>query len=176
LRFRLSYWYGYINLYDIYFYDLFLNRRGGLPVLFEAGKLPLDGVADLGECFFACFSLRAAAGDRRTLRNRISVFFLLDQHSKAPRRVRNDLPRISRGQLNPPPRSRNSKRCNTFRRCGNPVHGVCESLRLFDSISLAADALFVQNPASFSQGVRREDGAIAILEAHRLSSGVGGFT
>ena len=57
MRFRLSLRCGYINLDDIYFNDLFLNRRDWLPVLFEAGKLPLDGVADLGEYFFACFSL-----------------------------------------------------------------------------------------------------------------------
>lgn len=145
-------------------------------MLFEAGKLPLDGVADLGECFFACFSLRDAAGERWTLRNKNPVLFLPDQHAKAPRHVLNGLRRISRRHRNPPPRSRNSKRYNTFRCCGNPVHGVCESLRLSDSISLAADALFVQNPASSPHEIRREDGAIAILEAHRLSSGVSGST
>ena len=145
-------------------------------MLFEAGEIVLHGVADLGEGFFACFSFSDAAGERRTLRNKNPVLLLPDQHSKAQRRIRNGLRRISRGQRNPPLRSRNSNRCNTFRRCGNPVHGVCESLRLFDSISLAADALFVQNLASSPHEIRREDGAIAILEAHRLSSGVSGST
>ena len=176
MRFRLSFRCGYINLYDIYFDDLSLNQRGGLPVLFVTGEVALDGVADLGEGFFACFSLSDAAGERRALRNKNPVLFLLDQHSKAPRHVLNGLRRISRGQRNPPLRSRNSNRCNTFRRCGNPVHGVCESLRLFDSISLAADALFVQNLASSPHEIRRVDGASAILEAHRLSSGVSGST
>jgi len=145
-------------------------------VLFEAGKLPLDGVADLGEYFFACFSLRDAAEESGALRNENLVLFLLDQHAKALRHVLKGLRRISRCQRKPPPHSHNSNCCNTFRRCGNPVHGVCESLRLFDSISLAADALFVQNLASSPHEIRREDGAIAILEAHRLSSGVSGST
>ena len=176
MRFRLSFRCGYINLDDIYFDDLSLNQRGGLPVLFVTGEVALDGVADLGEGFFACFSFSDAAGECWTLRNKNPVLILPDQHSKAPRHVRNGLRRISHGQRNLPSRSHNSNCCNTFHRCGNPVHGVCESLRLFDSISLAADAWFVQNPASSPHEIRRVDGASAILEAHRLSSGVSSST